>query len=113
MTMAYAAYSEFLGASLVPQTPTGHRSEFVVIDITVPSIEAVRVRRAIARCPNAGILRCIPQPHDSLVQLQVHLPADKVDEVMHQVIECVPCGQIGRIAPWSEHLAKHGWPHGL
>lgn len=34
--MAYAAYSEFLGASSAPQTATHHRPEFVVMGITVP-----------------------------------------------------------------------------
>lgn len=113
MTMAYAAYSEFLGPSSAPQTATRHRPQFVVMEITVPSIEAVRVRRALARCPGAAVLRCIAQPHDRLVQLQVHLPADMADEVMHQVIECVPCGQIGRISPWAEQLAKHGVRSGI
>ena len=109
--MAYAAYSEFLGASSGPQTTARHQPELVVMEITVPSIEAVRVRRALARCPGAAVLRCVARPHDSLVRLQVHLRADMADEVMHQVIECVPCGQIGRISPWAEQLAKHGVPH--
>jgi hypothetical protein len=113
MTMAYAAYSEFLGASLPVKTAPRLRPEFVVMSITVPSTEAHRVRRALAMCPGAGVLRCIPQPQDSLVQLQVHVCVNRLDEVMHQVIVCVPSGQIGRIAPWAEHLAKHGVPHGL
>ena len=111
--MAYAAYSEFLGASLPLQAAPRPRPEFVVMSITVPSTEAHRVRRTLAMCLYAGVLRCIPQPHDSLVLLQVHVCSDQVDEVMHQVIECVPSGQIGRIAPWAEHLARHGVPHGL
>lgn len=42
------------------------------------------------------------------MQLQIHLPAEVVNEVIHHVIASVPCGQIGRIVPWSEHLARYG-----
>lgn len=106
--MAYAAYSEFLGASLTRQGADRHLQEFVVMSVTVPSSNARWVRSVIARCPHTGILRCIPQPHERLVQLQIHLPARVVNEVIHHVMECVPCGQIGRIVSWSEHLARYG-----
>ncbi|MES2878034.1 MAG: hypothetical protein V4713_06385 [Pseudomonadota bacterium] len=83
------------------------------MSITVPSMEAYHMRRVLANCTGAGILRCIPQPQDSLVQMQVRLSADRVGEVMHQVMACMPSGQIGCISSWAEHLAKHGAPHGL
>jgi hypothetical protein len=112
--MAYAAYSEFLGASLLkPRATARHQPAFVVMDITVPSAEAHQVRRALARCTDTGVLRCVPRPQERLVRLEVHLPPEMVDEVMHCVIECVPCGQIGRICPWDQHLARHGLCHGV
>ena len=110
--MAYAAYSEFLGASLKPRAVARHQPEFVVMNFTVPSTEALQMRRALARCPGAGVLRCIPRPCVAEVKLEVHLPADRVDEVMRCVIECVPSGQIGCICPWRDHLTRHGLCHG-
>jgi hypothetical protein len=111
--MAYAAYSEFLGASSIPRAIARRQPAFVVMDITVPSTEALQVRRALARCPGAGVLRCVPRPHDREVQLEVHLPADRADEVMRCVIDCAPSGQIGRICPWIEHLSRHALRHGV
>jgi hypothetical protein len=111
MDKFYAAYSEFLGSSLAPLMPCG-RLDFVVMDITVPSLDAWQVRRALAACPGAGILRCVPMPHEHQVHLEVHLPAGREADVMHCVIDCVPCGQIGRICTWDEHLTHHHLTHG-
>lgn len=109
--MAYAAYSEFLGSSL-HRIAACRKPAFVVMDITVPSLDAWQVRRALAACPGAGILRCVPMPLEHLVHLEVHLPAGRETEVMHCVFGCVPCGQIGRICSWDEHLTHHGLTHG-
>ncbi|MDB5847803.1 MAG: hypothetical protein JWP29_1555 [Rhodoferax sp.] len=112
--MGYAAYKEFLGSSLVHAVHLVPRRKpvFVVMDVTVPSLDAWPVRRALAACPGTGILRCVPLPHDHLVHLELHLPQDAVADVMHCLIACVPCGQIGRICSWDEHLSHHGLTHG-
>ncbi len=110
--MAYAAYSECYGVLSRLRRPPRQRQAFVVMDITVPSTEALQLRRALARCNGADILRCIPQPHDRLVTLEVHLPIHTTGDVMQCVMVCVPSGQIGRICSWPAHLARHGLAHG-
>ncbi len=112
--MGYAAYSEFLGPSFTRTACAlpHRRAIFVVMDVTVPSLDAWPVRRALAKCPGAGILRCVPLPHDHQVHLEVHLPLGQEAEVMHCVIDCVPCGQIGHIRSWDDHLTHHGLTHG-
>ncbi|SFC14707.1 hypothetical protein SAMN05216344_1107 [Polaromonas sp. OV174] len=109
--MAYAAYREAFGISVVrPESKPG--PAWVVLDITVPSGSAALMRRALVRCPGAGILRCIPRLLEQRVRLEVRLPAHRVHEVMHCVMGCVPDGEIGRLASWREHLARHGLDHG-
>ncbi|WP_157900037.1 hypothetical protein [Rhodoferax koreensis] len=78
----------------------------------MPSRDACPVRRALAHGSGAGILRCVPLPHDRLVRLEVHLPLGQEAAVMQCVIGCVPCGQIGPVRTWDEHLTHHGLAHG-
>lgn len=104
--MAYAAYKElggqFFNVSTLVQT---RKSEFVVLVIFVPSLDAYRVRQTLAASLHVGILRCTPHPTDSSVQLDLHLPLDKVADVMADLMASVPTGQIGRISTWSDYLA--------
>ena len=55
--MAYAAYKEPPGSSLRKQAVNE------VIDVTVASVDAYRVRRALASCEGVGVLRCEPLLH--------------------------------------------------
>jgi len=110
--MAYAAYTEFFGLLMNPWVAHPQKRDFVVMDITVPSLEADLVRRVLARCTDVGVLRCIPRPSECLARLELHLPVYKVDEVMHCLMECVPSGQIGPIYSWAKHLSRHGLTYG-
>mgnify|MGYP000851063454 CR=1 FL=1 len=103
--MAYAAYRESLGPVItrsVPDAPV-----WMVLDVTVPSSDAATLRRALAACPQTGVLRCIPKLDDHLVRLEIRLPQAMVSEVMHQVMVCVPGGEIGHLMPWRCHLQRH------
>jgi len=106
--MAYAAYTEFFGLLISPWATHSQKKDFVVMDITVSSLEAHLVRRVLACCADVGVLRCIPRPSECLARLELHLPAYKVGEVMHCLMECVPSGQIGPIYSWARHLSRHG-----
>lgn len=110
--MAYAAYSDCYGVLSTSRRILLQGPTFVVMGITVASTEALQLRRALTGCKGADVLRCIPKPHDRLVTLEVHLPADATGDVMHCVIDCVPSGQIGHICSWKAHLARHGLAHG-
>ncbi|MBV8619705.1 MAG: hypothetical protein JOY84_12635 [Curvibacter sp.] len=105
--MAYAAYNEFLGAPTQLRTTRGEQPEFVVLEVTVAYDDALRVRRALSRCRHTGVVRCTPLPHDKLVKLVVRLPDSQAGDVMSTLMGSVPSGQIGRIAPWAEHLAHY------
>lgn len=50
--MAYAAYREPPGLVRVSNTTVG------MLDVTVASVDAFRVRRALAACKGVGVLRC-------------------------------------------------------
>ena len=45
----------------------------------------------------ADFLRCIPLPHRKQVRLEIQLPANSVDAVMHLVIGSIPSGEIGAL----------------
>jgi len=109
--MAYAAYSECFGSSIPAPSQPNHPPVCVVMSITVPNTKAYRVRRVLANCANAGILRCTPQPLDGLVQMQVRLSTDHMDQVRQWVMASVPCCQFGRVIAWSEHLTEHRLTH--
>jgi len=127
--MAYAAYREHPG---VPRThalmntqdskgsSSNSSSPFYVLDVTVCCADALRVRRSIAGCPEAGVVRCEPLLHACssqesdapCVRLMIRLPLARYADVLHRLIECVPSGEIGRLVSWREHLARCGLRHG-
>ena len=53
--MAYAAYREHSG-----ELRTSNATPFHVLDVAVASSDARRVRQPIARCGDAGVVRCEP-----------------------------------------------------
>lgn len=110
--MAYAAYRELLGETLVrlhlaprPERTTPH---WMVLDVTVHSCDALKVRRALVSCPDTGVLRCIPLVDDRRARLEIRLEAYRVDEVMHRILLSVPDGEIGHLLRWSCHLQRQG-----
>ena len=113
--MAYAAYSESFNAlnSTVIDAPVASPKKLMVLDVTVPSCEAFKVRRMLAGCPHAGVLRCIPKLCDRTVVLEIQLPAERVQEVMHLLMTSVPMGEMGTLNSWSHHLSAHGMTHGF
>ena len=85
----------------------------MVLDVTVPSCDAFQVRHLLSSCPNAGVLRCVPRLHDHTVVLEIQLPADRVEEVMHVLMTSVPSGEVGTLTSWRQHLTTHGLTHGF
>ena len=115
--MAYAAYRESFGANrscLVPQERRLRPAEKpVVLDVTVPSRDAFRVRRLLAGFPDTGVVRCVPRPRDSLVRLEIRLPANRVADVMHLLMTALSSGEMGSLNSWQRHLTTHGMTHGF
>ncbi|MDD5324731.1 MAG: hypothetical protein PHR71_05410 [Polaromonas sp.] len=113
--MAYAAYRESFGANrcYAPPEERGQIQKLVVLDFTIPSGDGFQVRRLLANCPDTGVVRCVPQPHDSWVRLEIQLPADRVTEVMHVLMTCIPSGEIGGLTSWRRHMTEHGLTHGF
>lgn len=113
--MAYAAYREPPGAASVVR-----ETVFYVLDVTVASVDACRVRRALAACEGVGVLRCEPLLRASAacahaaprVRLMVRLPLSRYAEVLHGVLACVPDGEIGPLTSWCAHLQRCGVAHG-
>lgn len=113
--MAYAAYREPPGA-----TPVVRDATFHVLDVTVASVDACRVRRALAACAGVGVLRCEPLLHAQAawehaaprVRLMVRLPPSRYAEVLHGVLTCVPDGEIGPLTSWRAHLRRCGVAYG-
>ena len=103
--MAYAAYRELLGPVFSAQPVAA--PVWQVMDVTVPSRDALAVRRAVAACLGAGILRCIPRLDEQRVRLEIRLPASLAGDVMHRVMVCVPDGEIGHLMSWACHLQRH------
>jgi hypothetical protein len=115
--MAYAAYREHPG---VVRQRAAAATSFHVLDVTVTCADALCVRRSIACCADAGVVRCEPLLHESgsqesdgpRVRLMIRLPITSYAEVLHRLIECVPSGEIGRLVSWRDHLTRCGLRHG-
>jgi hypothetical protein len=113
--VAYAAYREHPG-----QTRTANATPFHVLDVAVASGDARSVRQLVARCADAGVVHCEPllkerssQESDALrVRLMIRLSLASYAQVLHGLIEAIPSGEIGRLIPWREHLARRGLCHG-
>lgn len=109
--MAYAAYRDPPGAF-----KTRSATIFQVLDVTVTSVNAFRVRRTLAALDWVGVLRCEPLQHPGAtygnaaprVRLLVRLPSSSYADVVHRVLECVPDGEIGHLTSWRSHLQQRG-----
>lgn len=113
--MAYAAYCESFNAlnETLVTAPTASLKKLMVLEVTVPSCEAFRVRRLLADCPQAGVLRCTPKLRDRSVVLEIQLPAEHVQDVMQVLMTSVPSGEMGSLNSWSRHLSNHGMTQGF
>jgi hypothetical protein len=137
--MAYAAYREHsaprLATSCASPPPEGEAgppwggpapvprtrnvTSFNVLDVTVTCADALRVRQSIARCPDAGVVRCEPLLHERSsqesdaprVRLMIRLPLASYAQVLHCLIEAVPSGEVGRLVSWRDHLTRCGLRH--
>ena len=113
--MAYAAYREHFG-----EFRTSSAIPFHVLDVTVASSDARSVRQLVARCADAGVVRCEPllnerssQESDApRVRLMIRLPLDSYAQFLHGLIESIPSGEIGRLVSWRGHLERRGLCHG-
>lgn len=118
--MAYAAYREPPGAISASAAAAVSETVFQVLDVTVASVDACRVRRALASCQGVGVLRCEPLLHTGAawataaprVRLMVRLPFARYAEVLHCLLDCVPDGEIGALTSWRAHLRRCGVAHG-
>ena len=113
--MAYAAYRDSFGANSFTALPAQPvlPGRLMVLDFTVPSCEAFQVRRLLSRCPHTGVLRCVPKPRDRSVLLEVQLPADRVQDVLHLLMDQIPSGELGTLKSWQGYLTTHGMTHGF
>lgn len=85
--MAYAAYRESFGAIATASSPPLRAGlDWAVLDVTVPSRDALRVRRALVNYPQVGVLRCIPQLEEQRARLEIRLPAHLAQDVMQRLI---------------------------
>jgi len=113
--VAYASYREHPG-----ELRTANATPFHVLDVAVASSDARRVRQLVARCANAGVVRCEPLLNDRSsqesdaprVRLMIRLPFASYAQVLHCLLETIPSGEIGRLVTWREHLARWGLRHG-
>ncbi len=113
--MAYAAYREFAGTSRAKS-----ETIFKVLDVTVPSVDACRVRRGIAECEGVGVLRCEPLMRVNAAsasgapraRLMIRLPLESYASVVHCLLECAPDGEIGHLTSWRDHLQRCGLANG-
>jgi hypothetical protein len=113
--MGYAAWREHPGIAR-----SRNATVFYVLDVTVACADAARVRRSVARCPDAGVVRCelLLRDHGTQasdapqVRLMIRLPLAGYADLLHRLIACVPSGEIGRLVGWREHLRRCGLQEG-
>ncbi|MGR4870820.1 hypothetical protein ACIPRI_18375 [Variovorax sp. LARHSF232] len=92
-------------------------ASFHVLDVTVSCADAQQVRRAIARCPGAGVVRCRVLLHERCstseddaprVRLMIRLAQSSYLHVLHALLQAVPTGELGRLMSWRDHLKRCG-----
>ncbi|MDM0019158.1 hypothetical protein [Variovorax saccharolyticus] len=113
--MAYAAYREHSG-----ELRTSNTTPFHVLDVAVALSDARSLRQIVARCADAGVLRCEPllgdrgsQESDApRVRMTIRLTLASYAQLLHGLIETIPSGEIGRLVTWRDHLARRGLSHG-
>lgn len=110
MTHRAACLEPLGGAVCSPPARAG--LAWAVLDFTVPSCDALRVRRALLDFPQAGILRCIPQLEERRARLEIRLPAHLAQGVMGRLMDCLPSGERAPLISWRDHLQRHGLGHG-
>lgn len=114
--MAYAAYREFFTGHHHSNSATGPAvcaQKLLVLDVTVPSCDAFQLRGLLACIPQTGVLRCIPRLHDNMVMLEVKLPENRVNDVLHVLMTDMMNAEIGALTSWKRHMAQHGLTHGF
>ena len=87
---------------------------------TRAAFDACRVRRGIAACKGAGVLRCEPlmgvkatcSSGAPRARLMIRLPFESYASVLHCLLECAPDGEIGHLTSWREHLERCGIANG-
>lgn len=86
--------------SFVDQHPASFAratKRFELINVVVASKDAWQARKALLACPDTAIVRCLPMHKDARVKLEIRFPVGQGDAVIHQIIACLPNGEIGGI----------------
>ena len=115
--MAYAAYRDDLAFSVRSSVVA---TQIHVLDVVVSCADACRVRRAVARCPGAGVVRCevllnersSTENDAPRVRLMVRMALSSYAQVVHALLEAVPSGELGRLVSWRNHLQRCGLRYG-
>lgn len=112
--MAYAAYRDHEVRDLARALPRP-AARFQVLHVTVNCADAWRVRRAVAGCAGAGVVRCQILLHDSgssmegaapRVRLLIRLVQASYLQVLQALLRAVPSGELGSLVSWREHLRR-------
>lgn len=90
-------------------------SVFQVLEVTVPFANLREVRRVLLDVTGVTIICCKPLRHPRAVygsaapriRLVVKLPLSCYANVLHNIMESVPDGEIGHLASWRSFLGKN------
>lgn len=115
--MAYAAYRDH--QTVVQDAPPAGKI-FKVLEVVVPTVDACKVRRGLAQCEGAGVVRSEPIRHSSptcesgasRVRLLIRLPLESYAAVLHAMLASAPEGEICGLIGWREHLRLQGIAYG-
>ena len=111
------AYRDHEVLQLARWLPKQQGVRFQVLHFTVNCADTWRVRRALARCGGAGVLRCEPLLHEHgacaegmapRARLVIRLAASSYPQVLRALLHAVPAGELGSLVSWREHLRRLG-----
>lgn len=112
--MAYAAYRDHEVLE-PPRSKTTASQRFLVLPVTVSCIDAWRVRQAVLASSGAGVVRCQVLIHENSgttesseprARLLIRLAAGRYLEVIQAILRATPCGELGGLMTWTEHLRQ-------
>lgn len=115
--MAYAAYRDHEVLEFARSQQSSRAACFQVLHVTVPCADAWRVRRAVAGCDSAGVVRCEVLLHERScaaeseaprARLMIRLARSSYLQVLQALMRAVPSGELGSLVSWREHLHRCG-----
>ena len=83
----------------IADAPTANRVSRIAWSFSVSAFDVLALCRVLSRCALVDVRRCaaVVDAGRVWVRVDITLPAERRDQVLHHVVRCVRDAQVGRI----------------